>query len=262
MFPSRISSGLFTKTPKAAAGGYSANGTFFAGGGQCRIELDSTGTGVTDSATGTISLFLDPTGSNTDDWRVLGTNSRFRLARGGGDDSLRFNGVGTTGTDLIDIRQDTGIVAALTATSGWSWVGICFDNNTVGACYFFIANAATLWVATDCSNRADDTGGGAVIDLTDGDWSVGDTPGGTGAGMVANISEPYVSQSFIDLSLSANRDLFYNPTTHGPAGDLSAVGSPIIYLPNPFGTFINNVGSAGNFTKYGTTALADGGPIP
>lgn len=244
-----------------AVGGYTASATNFAGDSQCWLERDGTGTGVADSATGTISFWVDPTGSDTGDWTALSTNNRFITQRTGGDDRMQWAGSNTAGTAEIELRQNTATVATLTAAGGWSWVAFSFNNNTAGACYVYIANAATSWVATDCTTRTNDTGGGASIDFTDFDWAVGAANGG-GAPMPANLSEVYVSQTYYDLSSSANRDLFYNSTTHGPAGDLSAVGSPIWYLKNAYTTFTTNSGSGGDFVKKGTTALADGGAIP
>lgn len=242
------------------AAGYAANATAFAGDGQCWLERDGTGTGVADSATGTISLWLDPTGSDTLDFRIWGTNSRIRLTRGGGSDLLELILVGTTNATLVELDQNSSAVSTLNASGGWSWIGLSWDNNTAGECWMYVANASTGWVATDCTIRSNDTGGSeTVIDWTDSDWSLAAATGG-GQQMAANVSELYMSQTYYDLSDSANRDLFYNSTTHKPAGDLSAVGSPIWYFPNPYTTFENNIGSGGNMVKKGTTPLADATP--
>lgn len=238
------------------AGGYTYYATDFAGDGQCWLERDSTGTGVGDSATGTISFWIDPTGSDTADWRVITTNSRLRVMRQGGADAIQFVGVNTSGTTEIQLDQNTATVSTLNAAGGWSWVGICWNNNTAGACYIYIANASTSWVATDCTTRTDDTGGGASIDWTDSDWIIASVNGGGSLHMPAALCELYVSQTYYDFSNSANRDLFYNSSTHKPAGDLSSVGSPIWYFKNPYDSYLTNSGSGGNMTKYGTTALA------
>lgn len=235
---------------------YTAYATAFAGDGQCWLERDGTGTDVSDSATGTISFWIDPTGSDTGDFRIWSTNSRISVDRQGGSDLLRIKLVNTSGGTEIQLDQNSGAVSTLNAAGGWSWVGISWDNNTAGACYIYIANASTSWVATDCTTRTDDSGGGANIDWTDSEWCMGASNGGGGLHMPANISEFYMSASYYDFSQAASRDIFYNATTHKPAGDLTSVGSPVWYFQDSYSTFTANSGSGGNMVKKGTTDLA------
>jgi hypothetical protein len=93
-----------------------------------------------------------------------------------------------------------------------------------------------------------------VIDWDDSDWGVGANIGG-GFPLQGCLSEVYLSNTYYDLSNSANRDIFYDSTNHKAAQDLTAISSPFIYLKSAFGSFTTNSGSAGNFTKYGTTAF-------
>lgn len=239
--------------PKAAAAGYAASAATFAGDSQCWLELDGEG-GATDSATGTISFWWNPGTGDATVRAFLENNGRCTVQRTGGDNSVRIALSGTAGASEVELRQNTATVAALTSTSGWTWIAADWDNNTAGACHLYIANAATSWVATDCTTRTDDTGGGNVIDWTRFDFGIGATVGGVNP---ANgcLSEFYLSNTRQDLSQSANRDKFYNSTTHKPAGDLTSIGSPMIYLKGDGTGFTVNSGSIGNFTKYGTTAL-------
>lgn len=239
----------------AAGGEYSASATTFAGDNQCWLELDSTDSAA-DGTSGIISFWWNPGTGDSTARRVMTTNSRINFNRGGGDNSLRFSMNGTGGGAEIDLRQDTGIVASLSSTSGWSWVAAAWNNNTAGQCYVYIANAATSWVATDCSLRSGDTGGGAVIDWTDVDFSIGDDVGGASLPLNGCLSEFYLDiTQYRDLTSSAIRDQFYNSSTHKPAADLTSYGSPIFYLKGTGTGFNVNSGNGGNFVKKGTTAF-------
>jgi hypothetical protein len=80
------------------------------------------------------------------------------------------------------------------------------------------------------------------------------------------LSEVYVNYAeFLDFSVEANRRLFV--TSDLKAVNLGSDGStptgtaPIIYLPNPFGTFEENEGTGGDYTVTGSlTACADAPP--
>ena len=213
------------------------------------MELDGTGSAI-DSATGTLSFWWHPAGTDSNGMTILVTNSRISVSRAGGDNSIRVILNGTSGGSEIEIRQDTSKVASLTASSGWCWVAADWDNNTEGACHLYVANAATSWVATDCTTRIDDTGGGNVIDWDDFDWSVGAAIAGSGP-LSGCLSEVYLSTTRYDLSSSANRDLFYNSSTHRAAADLTSQGSPFIYLKNPFGSFTSQQRRRRRFYKEG-----------
>lgn len=237
-----------------AAASYSATAATFAGDNQCWLELDGTG-GVADGQVGTISFWWNP-GTSGDTRYIFTTNNRLELARKGGDFHVQITIYNTAGSAVVELRQNTATVAALSATSGWCWVAISWDNSTAGRSWIYIANAATSWVATDCTTRTDDTGGGETLDYTDFDFSIGDALGGGAAPIGGCLSEFYADlATYRDLSSSAVRDLFYNSTTHKPTGNLSAVGSPIFYLRGDGTGFTVNSGNGGNLVKKGTTAL-------
>ena len=246
-----------SKLRQASAGSsYSANTASFAGDGQCWLELDSTDS-VSDGKVGTISVWLNFSGDNNAASVIFTTNGRLIFTRSGGDNSLRARFDDSGGITRVEVRQNTSTVGSLTASSGWSWVSVSWNNDTAGACYMYIANAATSWVATDCTTRTDNTGGGETLDYTDFDFVVGDNNGGGSQPFTGCMSELYVDlTNYRDLTSSSVRDNFYNSSTHKPAGDLSAYGSPAFYLKGSGTGFTANSGSAGNLTKKGTTALS------
>lgn len=253
-----VTTNILQVVAKKKAGGpaFTYYATAFAGDGDCWIEQDDDG-GASDATGGTISFWIDPTGSDTNDFRVIGTASgRVRVGRGRGDDIIEAVFVNASGTEQINLRQNSGILSSITAASGWAWVGICWDNTTTGGNYIYIANSATSWVATDVTLVITEVGGSSAIDWTNSDWAMGALVGdGVSQTMAANISEFWMSQTYYDLSNSANRDIFYNSSTHKPAGDLSAVGSPVFYQAGEGTGFLTNSGSGGDWVSKGGTAL-------
>lgn len=240
---------------QAGAASYSATAATFAGDNQCWMELDSTG-GASDGTYGTLSLWWNPGTGDTTTRVILATNDRFRLQRAGGDNSVRLILSNSSGTPQIELRQNTAIVASLTSSSGWTWIACAWDTTTTGQCWMYMANAATSWVAVDCTTRTTDLGASANIDYSDFDWTVGDNLGGGSQPMNGCLAEVYLdlTQARV-LSSSSVRDQFYSSTTHKPAGDLTSFGTPFIYLKGDGTGFTVNSGNAGNFNKKGTTAF-------
>jgi hypothetical protein len=76
-----------------------------------------------------------------------------------------------------------------------------------------------------------------------------------------SIGELYFHDAYIDLSVAANREKFYNSTTGkpanlGPDGSTPLLVQPRLYVRGPAGTLATNLGSGGSFTLTG--ALGDG----
>jgi len=73
-----------------------------------------------------------------------------------------------------------------------------------------------------------------------------------------SLGQFYFDDKFIDMTVAANRQKFYNngPVDLGANGSTPSGSQPLIYLNNPFGTFQNNLGSGGTITENG--ALTQG----
>ena len=99
-----------------------------------------------------------------------------------------------------------------------------------------------------------------TIDFTNGTVSIGASVSGT-INDNMNLGQFYLAEEYIDLSVQANRELFYKdgPVDLGPNGEKPLGTAPHIYLNNSYGSFQTNLGTGGNFTENGE--LVDGGYI-
>ena len=234
----------------AAGGGYTANATTFAGDGQCWMERDAGLTGAADGKSCTLSFWVDfSSGDNTVQRLLYSQTGRVRGAREGSDNKIRFLFVNPAGTALADFQATTTQVAA----GGWYHVIISFDKSVETRRHLYVNGVESLTVLEFLSDDVD--GNTDNVDFKENDWSLGALVDDGTAPLVGCFSEFYLSMTYVDLSVEANRDIFYH--ADGPPQDLSAVNSPIIYLKDPFGTFTVNSGSGGNFVKKGTTAFTE-----
>ena len=100
------------------------------------------------------------------------------------------------------------------------------------------------------------------IDWTRTDWGIGGTEAG-GNKFNGDLAEFYLTDEYIDLSSSANREKFLTAT--GAPADVGSDGSTptgtaaLIYLSGATSTWHTNDGSGGGFTENG--ALTDGSAV-
>lgn len=239
---------LVSSKAAAAGGGYSANATTFAGDNQCWMERDAGLTGAADSKSLTLSFWVDLAGGNGTALRVVyGDGGRVRVTREGAGNTLRVTLTDSAGTALVDIETTGTLVAA----DGWHHVMLSVDKSIETRRHMYLNNVSDLTVHTFLSDDVDLNT--ASIDLTLSDWAIGDLVGGGGGNLNGCLSEFYMSTTYVDLSQSSNREIFYH--VDGPPQDLTTVNSPIIYLKSVFSSFTSNSGSGGGFVKKGTTAF-------
>lgn len=151
----------------------------------------------------------------------------------------------TSGTSILDIRS----TSAHTNANTWIHVMISVDLSNTGKRHLYVDGVDELAVST----YTDDT-----IDFTRPNHYVG-SDGGTAQWLNGCLSEVYIAQGqYIDLSSSGNRLKFRSagglPVDLGATGSVPTGVAPLVYLPNPHGTFEVNAAGAGNFTRNGTIA--------
>lgn len=108
---------------------------------------------------------------------------------------------------------------------------------------------------------------GSATDYTIPDWGVGGHVNGTQL-VDGDFSEFYWTNEYLDLSVAANRDKFYNSTTDTPV-DLGSDGStptgtaPLIYFTGVASIWNagTNSGSGGNFTMTGAVTDSSNEPV-
>ena len=99
------------------------------------------------------------------------------------------------------------------------------------------------------------------------DWALGMAGPSDVDEFDGDMGQIYFDDSYIDLSIQANRELFVSgtganakPVDLGSNGEKPTGSRPKIYLNNPYGSFQTNLGTGGNFTVI-NGQLVDGGYI-
>ena len=208
-------------------------------------------TGAVNGQQGTLSLWTDFKGGNsTSLFLLLSTNDNVRLFRNG-TNKFELQCENTAGT----------IILLMTSTSSW----------TVSSGWI---NALLSWdlsvpVAHMYINDVDDEAGGSTetddtIDYTAAEWWIGTNTGAANF-LNADLSEFWFDDTFLDISVEANRRKFIDaagkPVNLGSAGQLPTGSSPLICFNNTTTAgWENNKGTGGGFTENG--ALADGASSP
>jgi hypothetical protein len=239
-------------TPAVASFTYTS--TQFAGD---RLYHTGNLTGIADSKQLLMSIWfkLTSAGDNGSLRQLLnaydgGTNRRVELMITAGD-ILRIVIRNAASTIIIDETNATG-----TFTSATGWVHVMASYDLAASKYHLYINGTSNQnnaVLSDDTIDYNMAGGGAQWDI------IGVEDNSRESSIL--LSEYYFTNTYLDLSISGNRDKFRSGTGH-PV-DLGADGStptgtqPLIYFHNAYGTFGTNLGSGGNFSVNG--ALADGG---
>ena len=146
----------------------------------------------------------------------------------------------------LDIRTTGTIVAG----SGWHHILASWDLATTTS-HLYLDDVSDQNTVTRLNN---------TIDYTGPAWGLGAYINGMG-GLNGAASEFYFNTAeYLDLSVETNRRKFISasgkPTPPGVTGELPTTNQPIIYCPD--GDATNNLGSGGNFTKYGAPVRVAG----
>lgn len=236
--------------PKAG-GGYVASATDFDG-----TDYMSRGANLTGAANGTkgsLSFWLKiNAGNGTTRGLFVNDDNRFAVFLTSSD-TIRVRCQNTAGTEICTFTTVN------TYSSGGGWLHICasFDTTTGSEkTNLFVNGTSDKTTSTFTADAQTDYA------RAPGNFYVGALDAG-GNPMTACISELWLSETeAIDFTQQSEREKFRSaggaPVSLGADGSTPTGTQPILYLPNPFGTFQNNAGSGGNFTVTGTlTACSD-----
>lgn len=209
-------------------------------------------TGDADGKAGTFSCFFNlqgGAGSNLE--FVSNSGQQFEIVRHSSN-TIRVNGYSAGVSLILQLISATTISA-----SGWhhlltSW------NLATGTGYMYIDDAADLAGSPTLTND--------TIDYANANFAIGATPGGS---FLFNgyLAEVWMSRTFIDISVVANRRFFVTaalkPVDLGVDGSNPGV-TPIVYQSIRSGgaatDFATNLGTGGNFTITGTLDLITPSP--
>jgi hypothetical protein len=157
------------------------------------------------------------------------------------NDKLRFRLSDSTGAKLAEVTSTTEVTSNL----GLVHVLVAVDLNvpTVQMAINGVLETLTISVAP-----------------TNGTGNFKNTTFFLGISQVGNalfegeMGQFYIAQEYLDISVQANIDKFYdngNPVDLGTDGSTPTGTAPIIFLNNPLATWKNNLGSGGNLTEVG-----------
>ena len=235
---------------RAAGGAYSASASKFDGTNDYMLRGGDL-TGNADGKAGSAVFWVDMNGGDAASQFVYhstgGTFSILRLS----SNTFRIRGENSVGTEILNITTTN----TLTASDGWTCILVAWDlaSASSGRLYFGDTdeyNETTYTNDTIDWTRTDNFALGAHL---------------TGADQMNGcLSEFYLTNEYLDLSIAANLQKFR--TTGGQPEDPSSDGStptgtsPLIYLPNAFGTFQTNAGTGGNFTVTGALEACASSP--
>ena len=207
-------------------------------------------TGLVDGKEGLFSGWLNFKGGDGSQQGVLvNTPEQFQIARLSSN-VLRVIGTGGATTSLNISSNST-----YTTASGWTHFLVAWRLTTP---------EAYLYVNDSNDEAAGSTELDGPIDYAGTDWLVGSRPAGADK-LNADISDLYWDDSFMDITIEANRRKFIDasgkPVDLGSDGSNPTGSAPLICLNNATTTgWESNKGSGGGFTENG--ALTDGTDSP
>jgi len=184
------------------------------------------------------------------------------------------NNAATTGT-LFGFESAASGTWQISANRVFVWLGsgyVEFNENVTSSAWhslLFSRTGSTITAYLDGAALTINSGGsfgyGGAINfaLTPVNIGVRKTGASTSDPMNGQISELYLSSSYIDFSQEANRlkfrDCFGNPVDLSAQITAQSIPTPIVYARFPPTSFGTNSGTGGDFTVTGT--ITDGGQL-
>ncbi len=208
------------------------------------LTRDGDLTGGANSKQGTISVFVK-SASDVADGGIMGSHDVFSVRIAGGE--LFIDAFNASITQIMRLRATVPILVA----DGWVHILASWDLSDTGKRHVYI-NGVDV---TNPIIYTDDT-----IAYSSDNWNIG-ARGDTFGRLDGMLSELYFNNTYLDLSIEANRLKFRGadgkPVYLGANGELPTGTTPLIYLRNQVPGWHVNLGSGGGFTEHGT--LVDGG---
>lgn len=230
---------------QGAAAGYTASATTFDGATYMTRGTDLSG--LSDGQKGTISLWIKYNGGNGSYQRILYRNGAFVVLDRTSGDKFMLQCYDSGSVKRLDLTS----VNTWNSTSGWIHLFVSWDMATAGARHLWVNGVDETAVTTFSVGSTLAYSGGS-------NWGFGATDTGS-TKCNACISEPWVSfTSYWEPSANITK---WRTAGGKPTGNNVIDGvTPILYLPNLYGTFQNNAGTGGNFTVNGVGLTSCAGP--
>jgi len=200
-------------------------------------------TGLADGKEGTCSFWIKLNGGDAGAMSIIEGATRAFWIQRPADNTFRIQAYNAAAATILVYYTST------TYTAGATWYHVIFSWNQAGSCYLYV-NDVSRYSAQTLTNDTIDYDASA-------DWGVGGQSGG-GQKLNADFAELWFDPTAFNLSVEANRRLFYDqfgkPTDLKDDGSGPTGSSPILYLSYRSSTpanFAVNRGTGGNFAVTG-----------
>lgn len=248
MFPSRITSGLLKRTPKAAAGYTAVAADFDGTNDYARRGGDLTGNA--DSKVGLVSLWFNAEGGDGTYRGILASYDTYFAVFLDNSNYLRVTARNSSGTQILYMQS----TVTYSAGGGWHHLLAAWDLAT-GVGQLYSDGVDRLAGSPTLTNN--------TIDYTRIEWHLGE--GSYERLWNGCLSEVYFNNAAtLDISNSTNREKFRSagglPVDLGSTGATPTGAQPIMYFKNAAASFGTNSGSGGNFTVTGTLDTCGSAP--
>lgn len=170
----------------------------------------------------------------------------------------QFQASDSGGASRLDLRSTNTYTAGAT----WLWVAASWDVSDVTKRHLYVGDTADMTVTTFTNT---------TLDYTWPDWALGGFPGGTNKFNGCLAEEFFFPGVYLDLSVQANRRLFYSAAgkpvdPNASGGAFATLGFPAAYFHLNDGETANNFaanddgGTGGAFTVTGTLTTGSTSP--
>lgn len=246
---------LLLAKKRLALNTYVANGVNF-DGSTTYLTRGGALTGAADNKTATVSVWVRAaSGGDGTNRSVFGADDGSQEFRVQLDSNNRFivNADNSAGTEVFDARTSNG---SLHSAFGWRHCICSFDLAT-GAKHIYLDDVSDYNQFTFTDDE--------TVDWTLTSWAVGaDDSGSPGALMNGDVADLWVDNSYIDLSVAANRRKFIDgngkPVDLGSDGSSPTGVAPLVFLSGETASWHTNKGTGGGFSETGSLTDASSGP--
>ena len=237
-------------------------GADFISGGIDYMRATS-GMGISDGYVGTFSCWIKRSSTATSQapvWLTVDSGGwdEFQIRESEFVDVLQLYIQGNGATDYIIFQTDEGVLGR---DDTWHHLLLSWNTNFAAdskICHMYVDDAEVY-------SAASDDFGAMTLPYGENDWGVSNTIVRTSSAYIdGGVSHMWFDDSFIDLSVKANRRKFitstHRPVNLGSIGELPTGSQPVIYLRGTGTGFTVNSGSGGNFTATGTLTTPSNSP--
>lgn len=176
-----------------------------------------------------------------------GTNYIIRITRNNTDNKIRIIARTGTLTTLLDVTTSS----TFTVAGGWKHVVLSVDLSNTSKRFIYVNGVADTptWSTYSSGNIKHSATNRNVMAAFGG-----------GSPTTGDAADFMTWAAYVDLSVAANLQKFYNGGPVKTSKAVTLMGTPDIRLANPVASWHTNLGSGGGFTLTGTLDASSSTP--